>query len=158
MNKCAEWITSSRNTGDICPVFRKTWNTGKQAERAVLYITARGAYSAELNGTVISYPLAPGWTAYKSRLQYQKYDVAAHIGTENELRVYVGRGWFASPMPGWIDSKERRERCSSTLGILAMLEISYTDGTNEIIRTGEDWQWAESRIRFSEIYDGDTYD
>ena len=158
MNKCAEWITSSRNTGDICPVFRKTWNTGKQAERAVLYITARGVYSAELNGTVISYPLAPGWTAYKSRLQYQKYDVTAHIGAENELRVYVGRGWFASPMPGWIDSKERRERCSSTLGILAVLEISYTDGTNEIIRTGEDWQWAESRIRFSEIYDGETYD
>lgn len=158
MDKCAEWITSSRNTGDICPVFRKTWNTGKQAERAVLYITARGVYSAELNGTVISYPLAPGWTAYKSRLQYQKYDVAAHIGTENELRVYVGRGWFASPMPGWIDSKERRERCSSTLGILAVLEISYTDGTNEIIRTGEDWQWAESRIRFSETYDGETYD
>ena len=158
MIKSAQWITASRNIGDICPVFRKKWNNEKQVSRAVLSITARGVYSAELNGALISYPLAPGWTAYNKRLQYQRYDVTDHIKAENELLVYVGKGWFASPMPGWIDSKERRERCSSTLGILAVLEMIYTDGTNEIIRTCDDWEWAESRIRFSEIYDGETFD
>lgn len=60
MIKSAQWITASRNIGDICPVFRKKWNNEKQVSRAVLSITARGVYSAELNGALISYPFAPG--------------------------------------------------------------------------------------------------
>ena len=68
----AKWIRTSEDTGGVCPVFRKGWKTEKKVERATLYLTALGVYEAHLNGKRVgNYVLAPGWTAYDKRLQYQ---------------------------------------------------------------------------------------
>ena len=34
----------------------------------------------------------------------------------------------------------------------------YTNGSTETIASDESWKYAESRVRFSEIYDGEVYD
>jgi len=155
----SNWITVSQETGDVCPVFRKQFATGKTIEKGELQITALGIYHAEINGQRISdFVLAPGWTSYDHRLQVQTYDVTALLQKENDLRVTVGRGWFRSPMPGWMNSEDKQRRMGQPCGLIASLHICYADGTEETILTDENWQWAKGRILFSEIYDGETCD
>ncbi len=155
----AKWIQASKDIGDVCPVFKRSWRSEKNVQRAELYLTALGVYEAKLNGARVgAFVLAPGWTAYDKRLQYQKYDVTALVRQENTLEVTVGRGWFSSPMPGWMDSEDKARRMARPRGILGALHLAYEDGSSEVIGTDADWLWGESAVRFSEIYDGETYD
>ena len=157
--KSSEWITVSGDTGDIAPVFRRKFEARKAMKQATLNITALGVYDAELNGKRVGdFVLAPGWTSYQHRLQVQVYDVTDLLQAENELRVTVGKGWFRSPMPGWMDSDDKQRRVHQPCGLIARLRICYDDGTEETILTDESWQWAKSRILVSEIYDGETCD
>lgn len=155
----AAWIQTSEETGAVCPVFRKVWETEKTVENATLYLTALGVYAAEINGQRVgAFVLAPGWTAYDKRLQYQAYDVTNLVQKENELKVTLGKGWFRSRMPGWLDEEDKLQRMSRPGGIFGELHLRYTDGSEERIQTDESWEWGESKIRFSEIYDGETFD
>jgi len=157
--KTSSWITILQDTGDICPVFRKPFTAEKAIKKAELEITALGVYEAHINGQRVGdFVLAPGWTSYDHRLQVQTYDVTALLQTENDLRVTVGRGWFRSPMPGWLNSEDKQRRMGQPCGLIASLHICYADGADETILTDETWQWAKSRILFSEIYDGETCD
>lgn len=159
MNISGNWICPSRNTGDVCPVFRRQWVQKKAVGTAVLYLTALGTYEAVLNGCRVSeFVLAPGWTAYDKRLQVQCYDITELLGPDNTLEVTVGRGWFRSPMPGWLETPDKARRYAQPCGILGWLELTYADGTREIIPTDTTWQWGESPVRFSELYDGESYD
>lgn len=155
----AKWICASEDTGDVCPVFRRTWRLKKTLKQAELYLTALGVYEALLNGQRVSgYVLAPGWTAYDKRLQYQVYDVTGQMQENNELSVTVGRGWFSSPMPGWMDSEDKRRRSARPRAVFGELHLHYMDGTTDVIATDDAWMWSESPVRFSEIYDGEVYD
>lgn len=156
----AKWIRSSESTGDVCPLFQKKWCCDREVAHAELYITALGVYEARINGQRVGqYVLSPGWTAYEKRLQYQTYDVTEMLTDgDNVIEVVVGKGWFSSPMPGFVQPEDRRKRTDRANGLLAQLHISYIDGSTEAIITDENWQWSESKIRFSEIYDGETYD
>lgn len=59
-----------------CPIFYRHFETGKTVRRAWVYLTAHGVYEARLNGKRIgSDHMAPGWTSYQKRLQYQQYDI-----------------------------------------------------------------------------------
>jgi len=157
--KSAQWITSRRSLGDICPLFRKTFECRGEVRSAVVFITALGVYDAKLNGlSVGQYVLAPGWTSYEKRLQVQRYDVTSLVSKSNTLDITVGRGWFASPMVGWEKSAEKEYRYNRPDGLIAELQLVYQNGEREIISTDESWMYAESAIRFSEIYDGEIYD
>lgn len=155
----AKWIQASENTGDVCPVFKKTWGSSKNVTKAELYLTALGVYEANLNGKRVSgYVLAPGWTAYDFRLQYQCYDITDMLQAENELTVKVGRGWFSSQMPGWMVTEDRLRRAARPRGIWGEIRLTFEDGSCEVIPTDDSWQWGLSEIKFSEIYDGETVD
>lgn len=155
----AKWIQPSKDPGNVCPVFSKIWIDTKEVYQAKLKITALGVYEAAINGIRVGdFVLAPGWTSYEKRLQVQTYDVTSLLSQKNTLEVTVGKGWYASPMPGWTDSPDKVARASRKTGLIAELHITYSDGTEVCISTDETWTWCESRIRFSEIYDGETYD
>lgn len=157
--KSSEWITVSGDTGDIAPVFRRKFEARKAVKQATLNITALGVYDAELNGKRVGdFVLAPGWTSYQHRLQVQVYDVTDLLQAENELRVTVGKGWFRSPMPGWMDSEDKQRRYHQPCGLIAHLTIRHTDGSETRIGTDVNWQWAEGPVLLSEIYDGERYD
>lgn len=155
----ANWITPSFDAGDCCPLFQRTWSQVKQATKAELIITALGVYDARLNGKAVSdYVLAPGWTSYENRLQYQCHDVLDLLEQHNELIVSVGKGWFSSPMPGWIQDDAKEKRQNQPCGLLAQLNLTYEDGTSDMLCTDDSWFCSESGTRFSEIYDGETFD
>jgi alpha-L-rhamnosidase len=57
-------------------MFRREFGLNQQVRSATLYITAHGLYEAQINGKRVGDAfLAPGWTAYQKRLQYQVFDV-----------------------------------------------------------------------------------
>ena len=157
----AKWINTGLTTGDVVPEYRRAWRAGdgRKVERATLTITALGVYEAFLNDRRVGkFVMAPGWTSYDTRLQVQTYDVTGLLGAENALRVRVGKGWYASPIPGWLESADKTRRKNRQTALIAELLIRYEGGEAELIATDEDWQWVESPIRFSEIYDGETCD
>ena len=159
MDFSAKWIRPRQDMGDVAPVFRRTWAAGKEITSAKLLITALGVYEAVMNGERIGdYVLAPGWTSYQKRLQYQEYDITGLLKAENELCVTVGKGWFRSPMPGWLESEDKKRRKEQCAGLFAEIRLTYADGSEEIIATDQEWECAESAVRFSEIYDGETFD
>ncbi len=156
MNWKAKWIMPKDNLGDMAPLFAKRFSIEKEIKTAVLHITAMGVYEAVLNGhRVGAFVLAPGWTSYWYRLQYQSYDVAPLLREENLLTVMVGKGWYRSPVSG---GSRQQEQMKQPCGLLAQLELRYADGTWEIVGTDRTWKVSESPVLFSELYDGERYD
>lgn len=154
MIKSANWICSPIDTGDVCPVFSKDISIGKSVRSAVLSITATGVYEALINGSRVgNFILAPGCTAYKARLQYQTYDITDMLESENMIDIFLGKGWYR----GRISASD--EEINKTPGmVIAELQISYDDGSEQIIATDNSWTVSTSRILLSDIYDGEVYD
>ena len=156
MLKNANWIEYDGNEKKVCPTYKKTFNVASPIRSARLCITARGVYSAYLNGNRISnYILAPGWTVYEKRHQYQEYDVTAILEKENELTVTVANGWYQFEEAGWLN-KMYSERKAGAL--IAALHITYESGETEIILTDGSWEAGSSRLIYSDIYNGEIYD
>lgn len=153
--KNAAWITHGLPGEETAsPVFVRNFTVSKPLAKARLYASALGLYEAELNGEKLDDTyFAPGWTSYRKRLQYQTYCLNPAEG-ENELRFTLGNGWYKgllgfNPMPN---------HYGDTTALLAMLVLTYADGTEEVIGTDERWQVATGSIRFSELYDGEIQD
>ncbi|MDP4132859.1 MAG: family 78 glycoside hydrolase catalytic domain [Bacillota bacterium] len=155
MIKEADWITPSATYEDhAAVVYFKDFKAKGKITEAKLYTTCLGVYEAKLNGERISnYYLAPGWTAYHSRLQYQEYDVTKMLKGTNKLEIEVGDGWIrgrvAMKVPKFLKTPS---------AVLASLYIKYDDGTEENIITDETWNTKRSNISFNELYDGETCD
>lgn len=155
MLKNSEWIKSGNKNLRGGTVFSKNFRCVKPVKSASLLITALGVYEARLNAERIGdFVLAPGWTSYSNRLQVQSYDVTAMLREENSLEVTVAQGWRAL--------SNRRESwdflgCRDS-ALIAELIIDYADGTQDSIVTDGSWTARESKLRYTNIYDGDIYD
>lgn len=151
----SEWIKGCEKNLRGGTVYLKNFRCAAKAEKAMLEITALGVYEAKLNGERVGdFILAPGWTSYLNRLQVQSYDVTNLLKTENSLEVTVGQGWRAiankrdgSDFLGYRDT-----------ALIAELTLVYADGTTESIVTDSSWTARESKLRYTNIYDGDIYD
>ena len=151
----SEWIKGCEKNLRGGTVYLKNFRCAAKAEKAILKITALGVYEAKLNGERVGdFILAPGWTSYLNRLQVQSYDVTDMLKTENSLEVTVGQGWRAiankrdgSDFLGYRDT-----------ALIAELTLVYADGTAESIVTDSSWTARESKLRYTNIYDGDIYD
>ena len=151
----SEWIKGCEKNLRGGTVYLKNFRCAAKAEKAILEITALGVYEAKLNGERIGdFILAPGWTSYLNRLQVQSYDVTNLLKTENSLEVTVGQGWRAiankrdgSDFLGYRDT-----------ALIAELTLTYADGSTESIVTDSSWTARESKLRYTNIYDGDIYD
>ena len=151
----SEWIKGCEKNLRGGTVYLKNFRCAAKAEKAMLEITALGVYEVKLNGERVGdFILAPGWTSYSNRLQVQSYDVTNLLKTENSLEVTVGQGWRAiankrdgSDFLGYRDT-----------ALIAELTLVYADGTTESIVTDSSWTARESKLRYTNIYDGDIYD
>ena len=150
----ASWISYPKKEDYTCPVFKKKFTVSKEIKKATLKITSLGCYYAELNGERIGdFILAPGWTYYK-RAQMQTYDITHMIKNENEIRATLSSGWFN----GRINIRTRKELPDIYPALICEIEITYKDSSKEYIYSNEDWECALSKITFSDIYDGESYD
>jgi len=138
-----------------CLYFRKDFTAAKTVKSARVYVTSQGLYQLFLNGKKVSADLfTPGWTSYKNRIQYQTYDVTSMIQSKNSIGAVVGDGWFRGNI-GW---SSKNGYYGSKIALLAQLQLTYTDGTSEIVGTDGSWKAANGPIIKSDIYNGETYD
>jgi len=150
----AKWIAHPVNMGFECPVFKKVFKLAKPVKRAILNITSRGCYYAELNGKRIGdFIFAPGCTSLK-RVQMQSYDVTDMLLSDNVITVTLSKGWFQ----GRINWKGYTQYSHMYEALIAEINIEYKDGTKESVVTDESWLSSPSKIRFSDFYDGEHYD
>jgi alpha-L-rhamnosidase len=138
------------------PMLRGTFSVDGKVESARAYVTSLGLYELELNGRRVGDQVfTPGWTSYNNRLQYQTYDVTAHLQRgENVVGATLGDGWYRGYM-GW---GEARNLYGDRLALLCELRITHADGRVQIVGSDESWKSATGPILHSDIYMGEAYD
>lgn len=152
----ASWILYDRIEPIACPAYQRVFQTNKKVLRATLFLTACGVYTAYLNGKRIGREvLAPGWTVYEKRHQYQEYDITSLIAAENELVVTVANGWFQFEPNDWMAKLYFERKAGAIIGLV---ELLYEDGEVERIFTDEAWKAGICCLLYSDIYNGEIYD
>lgn len=152
------------------PMLRKGFILEKEIKSAVVYVTGLGYFELYLNGEKIGddvlvpnqtnygkrptlieqgIPLADNFREYK--VMYLAYDIKSKlIKGENVIGSILGNGFY-NPAKHWAEGY-------GTPRFLAQLHISYTDGTEEIIKSDESWKAAKSPILMDMVYYGEHYD
>lgn len=155
MKFLAKWITPPTDPGEAAVAFVRWWCPAKPVKKATVYATALGVYAFVLNGKRIGKGiLAPGWTSYQNRIQYQTYDVTPYLQPENRLEFGVGQGWAVGHMGGG----DTRHVWADQVSFFAQMNVVYEDGTTEILATDEKWEVHPSAVTFTDIYNGETVD
>ncbi|MBQ6357814.1 MAG: alpha-L-rhamnosidase N-terminal domain-containing protein, partial [Clostridia bacterium] len=133
----AQWITGDYrpNRKERYPVdcFSKTFTLDKPVKSARLYATACGLYEARLGGKKVGdFVMAPGYTDYRKRVQYQTYDVTGMLREgENELTVQLADGWYRGSCGAW----GRKNQYGTETRLLLQLEVTFADGTKAVVGT-----------------------
>lgn len=167
----AEWITSSaevepkpednpekrpvnttiQKPNDPAPMFRKEFSVSSKVKSARLYITSAGCYDAYINGKAVTDTLLnPGRSNYNKDLKYQAFDVTELVKDgKNAIGVYLGHGWFNTKWNNF----------GTTLGLMAMLEITDSNGAVNRIVTDGSWKcYGDGPIQYEDIMNGFSYD
>lgn len=155
----ARWIGApwqgAGQTSARAPYLRRTFALKGKPARARLYITALGLYEATLNGRRVGDAhFTPGWTDTKKRVQYQVYDVTAHLGEgENVMGVILGDGWYCGHI-----AQKGRQVYGDQPKLFAQLEITFADGQRQTITSDEAWQVSAGPILENDRLMGESYD
>ncbi len=158
----ADWITDGNyhfTEKKVSPkpmTFKKEFDLKGQVKAARIYSTAMGIYKLQLAGQKIGEDFfAPGFTSYKSQLQYQVYDVTHMLEEKNELICTVAGGWAVG---SFVFTRKNRVTADRQ-ALLLELHIDYADGRHEVIGTWNDWDVSmDSPYLMADFYDGETYD
>jgi alpha-L-rhamnosidase len=137
------------------PLLRRGFSLSARPNRARLYITALGLYDAFLNGERVgSEWLAPGWTDYHKRVQYQTYDVTSMLEQgDNVLGVRLGDGWYTGNVGGL-----GRWRYGDAPALLCQLEAELPSGETQVVRSDEQWHARASGTWLNDLQTGERTD
>ncbi|MBM3495356.1 MAG: hypothetical protein FJX72_13700, partial [Armatimonadetes bacterium] len=150
-------VSHAASLADPLPpiVLRREFDLDRKPRRAVLFATALGVYEARINGQRVGDPiLAPEWTDYGIRVQYQGYDVTQLLRRgANTIAVTVGDGWYAGRI-GLFPSRGHYGRRPEFRAEL------HAEGAGEpLLTTDGSWRvTTDGPIRSSDILDGEVYD
>lgn len=150
-----QWISHSEDLGTVAPVYVIEFSLDKLIKSARIYATALGAYELELNGKKVGdHFLAPGWTSYHHRLQYQTYDITEELTSDNTLKMTVANGWYK----GLLGFAGQANHYGDQVAALVAIRLEDQNGTVRWIFSDEDWQYETGPIQLSEIYLGEHVD
>lgn len=155
----AKWIEPGYTEDSIMrpsPLFRKEFSVPKKITSAIASITSHGFYEAKINGKRVGDAyLTPGWTSYKNRLQYQQYDVTPLLKNgNNALGVTLASGWYR----GIIGFNDNINVYGKDIALLFQMNITYSDGSTDVIISDDSWKSSTGAIRYAEIYNGEIID
>ena len=139
----------------VSPTYlRKDFNS-KKPLYARLYITSKGIFQAYINGEKVSNDYwSPDSTEETKRIYTNTYDVTNLIKNgKNTIGAIIGDGWYAGRVAEYFHKSYQKKP-----ELLAQLEITYKDGSKQIIATDESWQFAYGAIEYADIYDGQITD
>ena len=152
----AGYVFKEKKVSPVPMTFRKQIKLKGQVASAKIYATALGIYDLYINGKRVGERyFAPGFTSYKTYLQYQTYDVGDLLTGDDTLTVVVAGGWAVGSFVFTRINRHDADRQA----LLLETRIRYEDGSEEVIGTDESWQVTEEgNVRMADIYDGETYD
>jgi alpha-L-rhamnosidase len=129
---------------------------GVTIERARLYATSAGINQLWLNGGVVGTTvLAPGWSAYAARLHYETHDVTDQVSLgDNVIGAVVADGWWR----GFLTWQMKRDVYGDRHGLLAQLEVTFSDGTSATVATQPEWRTSVGPCIDADLYNGEVYD
>ena len=133
----------------------KQFSLTKPVKSAVLRITSLGNFEALLNGHRITEDeLTPLWTDYRHRVFEYEYDILPSLKKKgvNTFGARVSTGWWSGRISiGYYGYKKT--------ALCAEIEITYKDGTSEIIATDKSWNTAIcGPVLYADIWDGEYFD
>lgn len=139
--------------GDVI-VFRQHFD-GAGIRSARLTATALGVYEAEINGEKVGQQMfAPGYTYYGRRVLFQEHDVTELVkGGQNELRVYLGQGWYC----GRFLCENKTQIYGEKPAVSWILSLEYADGTTKKVVSDGHVEVLESPYEYAGEYDGEIY-
>jgi alpha-L-rhamnosidase len=137
-------------------VLSRRFTTPGEPVWARLYATALGLYTATLNGRRVgTVELAPGSTSYDRTLYAQAFDVTDLLEDgENRIDVELSDGWFR----GQVGAHRRPAEWGDTTAIRVELHVRLSDGSLQIVRSGEDWTSRPSTTVRADLMEGQTVD
>jgi alpha-L-rhamnosidase len=137
------------------PYLRRPFTLPVMARKARLYITALGLYDACINAAPVGDErLAPGWTDYHARIQYQTHDVSRMLRTgENVLAIRLGDGWYAGSVGAW-----GRRRYGDWPALLCQLEVDLESGERLTVVSDAQWRTWSSGTWLNDIQLGERTD
>ncbi len=152
----AKWISPDFDS-KIHPVFQKSFTLPDGIISARAYACGLGIYELSVNGRKAGEEyLLPGFHAYDYWLQYQTFDVTDLLQSgENTVSAALGNGWYKGRF-GF--QSGACEWYGDTFQFLCQLEVTLSDGTRQVICTGEDWACRPGNCLESSIYDGEFTD
>ncbi|MCR4673974.1 MAG: glycoside hydrolase family 78 protein [Lachnospiraceae bacterium] len=141
------------------PMLRKEFTVDKEVEKARLYVTAEGIYNLYLNGTEVAEEewFNPGDSSYDSLLGYNTYDVTDCISQgDNGIAAVLAGGWWSGNMTF---EAANSNYYGEKPALLSSLEITYTDGSVDVIGTDESWSsYVHGPYIAADFLQGETYD
>lgn len=157
-----QWISdpdysfTEKKVSPLPMTFRKRVKTEKKIVSARVYATAMGIYELTVNGKKAGDRyFAPGFTSYKTNLQYQTYDVTDLLTGDDEIRVVVAGGWAVG---SFVFTRANRN-AADRQALLLELRLTYEDGSTGVVGTDNTWEVTEEGpYKIADLYDGETYD
>ncbi|HEX7189021.1 MAG TPA: family 78 glycoside hydrolase catalytic domain, partial [Actinomycetes bacterium] len=142
--------------GDEVPLLRDDFTLeDKPVASARVYAAAQGLYELQMNGEEVGdQELAPGWTDYRKRIQYQTYDVTDLLQPgANAWGAEVADGWFAGKVAMFGD-----HIYGNRTAVVAQLRVKYADGSVQVVGTDGTWRTTPGATTSADLLDGEAYD
>jgi alpha-L-rhamnosidase len=140
------------------PIFRKSFSVPGPIRSATIYASGLGYHELRLNGKKVGdHVLDPAFTRYDRRALYVTHDVTSELRQgENALGVMLGNGWFN--IENFEEWDFLRAPWRDKPIAIVQLEITYRDGTTQVIGSDDSWRAATGPVRFDGIRNGEVYD
>ena len=153
--KKAKWITCQKKTEGENACFTRYFDVDKKVKSATAYASAIGVYELRINGVKQGRSvLTPGLTSYKTRVQYQSYDITGALTDgQNRVCIEVGPGWAVG-----VYTYCKNHNVADHTSIIGAIEITYEDKSKQVILTDECWETKTTPVVYSDIYNGETVD
>jgi len=130
----------------------------KSIYRATAYLTALGLYEFYINGHRVGEDvMAPGWTDYHQRVEYQTHDVTSLLNSgDNALGAIIAEGWYS----GRIGHNQRRagNHYGGRPAFWCKIVLEYTDGSTQQFISDRHWRTKQGAICYSDFLMGELYD
>jgi alpha-L-rhamnosidase len=156
--------------GPAAPMLRKSFKIEKQVKKAVAFVTGLGYFEFYVNGLKAGNDvMVPNVTNYGKRpllgemlinvednfkdykVMYLAYDVTSLLSEgENVVGAILGNGFY-NPRMFWCEGY-------GTTRFMGQLHITFSDGSEEVVMSDENWKAAKSPILKNMVYYGETYD
>lgn len=145
------------------PLLRKSFTVTGKVRRATVYVTSLGDYELRLNGARVgNHLLAPEWTDFRKRVQYQTFDVTSLVRKgANAVGAVLADGWYAGRIgpTRWDTAYPRRGPYGLDRRLRLQMEIESAGGSRQVIASDSTWRmYQDGPIRMADNFLGETYD